>query len=418
MIYKPVLATLPCTELHEMSFAVKRTLHRLIMRVLRLLAKVINIPRPVLLTGAGSSLRLCDAVAQMGARHVLLVTDADLVSLGMPQPIVDALAGHGVETTIFDGVKPDPSYRQVERGVTVLKEAGCDAVLALGGGSPIDAAKMISVRATHDVALRKLVGFFKVRKPPLPLYAVPTTAGTGSEVTVAAVISDPETHLKTPVIDPKLVPRMAALDPGLMTGLPKAITADTGMDALTHAVEAYLSRNATAETDSLALAAVRMIFDNLPRAYADGADLAAREAMALASCYAGLAFTRASVGYIHAVAHSFGAHYNTPHGRANAIVMPHVLELSKGPAARRMAELAAALGHEAGSDAELADAFIADVRELAAKLDIPDRLASLKREDIPQIATEALREAHYNYPVPRYFSRAQCEQLLADLLAP
>ncbi len=386
------------------------------MNVIKLLAKVLAIPRPVILTGSGSSLRLCAAVADMGARHVLLVTDADLVALGMTGPIVEALAGHGVETTIFDGVTPDPTYLQVERGVAVLKEAGCDAVLALGGGSPIDAAKMIGARATNDKALGKLTGFLKVRNPPLPLFAVPTTAGTGSEVTLAAVVSDPETHQKTPVIDPKLVPRVAALDPALMTSLPKSVTADTGLDALTHAVEAYISRSSTPETDCLARAAVRMIFDSLPRAWADGGDLEAREAMALASCYAGLAFTRASVGHIHSIAHSFGAHYNTPHGRANAIVMPHVLEFSKGPAQQRLAELARALGHDDGSDAELAAAFIAAVRQLINRFGIPDRLDSLRREDIPAIAAEALRETHYTYPVPRYPSRAQCEQLLTAML--
>ena len=230
------------------------------------------------------------------------------------------------------------------------------------------------------------------------------------------MLSDPETHLKTPVVDPKLVPRMAALDPLLMAGMPPAVTADTGMDALTHAVESYLSRNATPETDAFARAAVRLSFEYLPRAWADGTDMEAREAMALASCYGGLAFTKTSVGYVHAIAHSFGAHYGTPHGRANAIVMPRVLEFSKGPAAKRLAELAAVLGLEGGSDEDLAAAFIAEVRKLIGGLGIPERLESLEREDIPKIATEALREAHYNYPVPRYMNREQCERLLGDMV--
>ena len=393
-------------------------MHRLLMRLLKLLAKLLPIPRPVLFSGEGSARRLCEAVAQMGTRRVLLVTDATLVALGMHEEVVATLEGSGVEVTVFDGVEPDPTYTQVDAGLARLQTARCDAVLALGGGSPIDAAKVISVLATHPVPVRKLVGFLKVKRPGLPLYAIPTTAGTGSEVTVAAVVSDPGTHLKTPVIDPKLVPQMAALDPVLMAGMPPAVTADTGLDALTHAIEAYLSRNATPETDGFARAAVRLIFANLPRAYSDGSDLAAREAMAMASYYAGLAFTKTSVGYIHAIAHSFGAHYGTPHGRANAIAMPHVLEFSRRPAAARLAELARVLdlGREGATDDDLAERCIAEIRTLLAGLDIPDHLEALQRSDIPQIAREALREGHYNYPVPRYMDRDQCERLLSDML--
>ncbi len=394
----------------------KKTAHYALMRTLKLLAKVLVIPRPVLFTGEGAALKLCEAVAQMGARHVLLVTDEVLVSLGLHTSLVEALGHHGVTTTIYDGVRPDPTYTQVEDGLALLRGKGCDAVVALGGGSPIDAAKVISVMATNPKPVRKLIGFLKVRKPGLPLYAVPTTAGTGSEVTVAAVLSDPETHLKTPIIDTHLVPQMAALDPILMAGMPPAVTADTGLDALTHGVEAYLSRNATPETDRFALAAIRLVFDNLPKAYADGNDLAARSAMAMASFYAGLAFTKTSVGYIHAIAHSFGAHYGVPHGRANAIVMPHVLEFSKGPAEQRLAEMALALGLGAEPKAELATRFIATARSLIQELGVPDRLESLRREDIPEIATEALREGHYNYPVPRYMNRKQCERLIAHML--
>ncbi|MEM7585810.1 MAG: iron-containing alcohol dehydrogenase [Acidobacteriota bacterium] len=406
-----------------MIFALKRTVNRTLMSVLRLLAKLLHVQRPILFTGVGASRRLCGAVAQMGARRVLLVTDRGLVGLGMHEAIVEELERLGVATAVYDGVEPDPSYRQVEDGLALLREHEADAVVALGGGSPIDAAKVISVMATNRTTVRKLVGFLKVRKPGLPFFAIPTTAGTGSEVTVAAVVSDPETHLKTPIIDTKLVPQMAALDPELMAGMPPGVTADTGLDALTHAVEAYLSRNATVETDRFALAAIRLVFDQLPKAYADGRDLEAREAMAMASFYAGLAFTKTSVGYVHAVAHSFGAHYQVPHGRANAIVMPHVLEFSKSAATPRMAAMARALGlddaEHGGSenDSELAERFIAAIRELITGLGIPERLESLKREDIPMIAGEALKEAHYNYPVPRYMNRVQCEAMLAAMLA-
>ncbi|MEM7353956.1 MAG: iron-containing alcohol dehydrogenase [Acidobacteriota bacterium] len=396
----------------------KEAIHHGLMGILKLLAKLLPIPRPIAFTGEGAARKLCAAIAQMGSRHVLLVTDATLVGLGLHEETVAALEEGGVEVTIFDGVEPDPTDVQVRAGLTCLHDAGCDAVLAFGGGSPIDAAKVISVLATHPVPIRKLVGFLKIKRPGLPFFAIPTTAGTGSEVTVAAVISDPETHLKTPVIDPKLVPQMTALDPTLMAGMPPAVTADTGLDALTHALEAYLSRNAMPETDGFARAAVRLIFAHLPRAWADGRDLVAREAMAMASFYAGLAFTKASVGYMHAIAHSFGAHYGTPHGRANAIVMPHILEFSKGPAAGRLAELARVLdlGSTEQTEDELAEQFLVEVRALLTGLEIPDHLDDLRRTDIPQIASEALKEGHYNYPVPRYMHRQQCEQILADML--
>lgn len=388
------------------------------MQGLKLLAKVLAIPQPVLFSGEGAAEKLCEAAAQMGARHVLLVTDEVLVSLGLPTRITEALERHGVAATVYDGVRPDPTYTQAEEGLALLREKDCDAVIALGGGSPIDVAKVISVMATNAKPIHKLLGFLKVRQLGLPLYAIPTTSGTGSEVTVAAVLSDPETHLKTQIIDTKLVPQMAALDPTLMAGMPPAVTADTGLDALTHAVESYLSRNSTAETERFALAAIRMIFENLPQAYADGQDLAARSAMAMASFYAGMAFTRTSVGYVHAIAHSLGAHYGVPHGRANAIVMPRVLRFSKRPAQQRLAEMATALGlgeADESTDA-LAERFIARTEELIRGLDVPDRVEALQRDDIPQIADEALREGHYNYPVPRYMSRQQCEHLIADML--
>jgi alcohol dehydrogenase class IV len=251
----------------------------------------------------------------------------------------------------------------------------------------------------------------------MPLFAIPTTAGTGSEVTLAAVISETQTHTKKFVIDPKILPVMTALDPTLMIGLPPHITAATGMDALTHAVESFIARSSTRQTEAWATAAVRMIFEHLPKAYADGSDLAARKAMALASYYAGLAFTRTSVGYVHAIAHTFGAYYRTPHGRANAIVLSHVLEFSEEPARARLARLAETIGLEGASDAEKAQGFIEAVRGLMAKVDIPYTLEDLRAEDIGSIATQALGEAHLNYPVPRYMSQDQCEGLLRRMLA-
>ncbi|MEN8161982.1 MAG: iron-containing alcohol dehydrogenase, partial [Myxococcota bacterium] len=220
------------------------------------------------------------------------------------------------------------------------------------------------------------------------------------------------------VIDPKLLPSMAGLDPTLMTGLPPHITAATGMDALTHAVESVLARTATAQTESYARSALQRIFPDLPRAFRQGDDLAGRKSMALASYYAGLAFTRTSVGYVHAIAHGFGAFYGTPHGLSNALALPHVLDLSLEAAAPRMALMAEWIGvaGEGGSEREKAERFIAAVRALSEEVGIPPTLESLRAEDVPALARQALAEAHMNYPVPRIMDQAECEGLIGRIL--
>ena len=398
-------------------FVVKRALHALVIALTRVFSKLVPDRIPATFLGPDAARELCASIAQMQARKVLVVTDAGLVAAGIVARITAGLEAAGVRFAVYDGVEPDPTFDQVRAGFALLEREGCDAVLAVGGGSPMDAAKVIAAMATNGGRAEKLVGMFRVRRPPLPLFAIPTTAGTGSEVTLAAVVSDSTTHAKKFFVDPKLLPQMAALDPSLMTGLPRAITAATGMDALTHAVESFLSRTSTRQTETWASAAVRLIFENLPRACADGSDLGARKAMALASWYAGLAFTRTSVGYVHAIAHTFGAYYRIPHGRANAIALPHVLEFSKDAARERLAQLAGLIGRGGASEAEGAERFITAVRELMAEIGIPYTLDALREQDIPAIARQALGEAHLNYPVPRYMSQPECETLLRAILA-
>jgi len=394
----------------------RKAIHDLAIAVTALASRLIPDRVPMTLLGAGSSRDLCAAIAQAGVKKLLIVTDAMLVQLGLVGQITSCLDGNGVASFVYDGVEPDPTSDHVAAGLAMLRSHGCDAILAVGGGSPMDAAKIIAAAATNPKPLRKLEGLLKVRRTPVPLYAIPTTAGTGSEVTIAAVVSDPVTHAKKFFVDPKLLPLMTALDPSLMTGLPPAITAATGMDALTHAIESYLSKTSNAQTERWAAAAIRLIFANLPRAYADGSDIDARRAMALASYYAGLAFTRTSVGYVHAIAHQLGAHYRTPHGLANATVLPHVLEFSMGPARKRIADMARMIDLPGRDEAALASAFLGKVRELARTVGISPTLASLKAEDIPSLARDALAEAHMNYPVPRYMETADCEQLISRLL--
>ncbi len=382
--------------------------------------RFMTFPKPISFIGADSSLSLCKEIAATGAQRVLVITDSALFKLGVVNPLITALEEAGVVVELFDEIEPDPDYALVLKGVSKLKDCQADAVLAVGGGSSIDGAKAIVACHANNCHPEKLVGLWlgKRRKNGVPFYAAPTTAGTGSEVTIAAVVSDRQAQTKQAIIDPKLVPAMIALDPKLMVGLPPFITAPTGMDALTHAVEAFISTLATADTDALALAATSNIMANLPLAYSDGKNLEVRERMAIASFKAGLAFTRSGVGYVHAFAHQLGALYHVPHGLANAIVMPYVLDFSKGHCAPRLAALAkiSKLGQKTDSDAVLADVFIARIRAMNESMQIPTSVKDLQRADFEKIIDRAFAEAHGTYGVPRYMDRGQALTLLEKLL--
>jgi alcohol dehydrogenase len=382
--------------------------------------RFIPIPQPTLLVGSGSSARLGEVVAGFGHSKVLIVTDGVISKLGLLKGLQDALSEGGCKSVVFDEITPDAPIPLIERGIAFCRDNDCDALVAFGGGSSMDAAKAIAMSMANPKPLRQLAGYFKGRHTPLPIYAVPTTAGTGSEVTVAAVISDPSKHDKVVIVDPRLVPKMAALDPALMTGLPPHITAATGIDALTHAVESFVGNWATPYTDGMALAAVGLIFDNLRTCYRDGGNIAAREKMALASTYAGLAFTRANVGYVHAIAHQFGGKYHTPHGLANAIMLPHVMRYSAPSITKRLAQLAvrAKLGKSSERNDALAEKFLDAIDDLNRDLGIPKYLDKLQESDIPALAKAACHEAHTGYPVPRYMTQKQCEALIRQVLPP
>jgi alcohol dehydrogenase class IV len=355
--------------------------------------RFLPIPQPTLLVGPGSSGRLGQAVAGFGHRKILIVTDGIISKLGLLKTLTDALSEGGAAYVVFDEITPDAPIPLIERGIEFYREHDCDAIVAVGGGSSMDASKAIAVSiANPKKSLRSLAGYFKGFNTPVPIYAIPTTAGTGSEVTVAAVIADPERHSKLVVVDTRMVPKMAALDPSLMTGLPPSVTAATGIDALTHAVEAYIGNWATPYTDGMALSAVGLIFENLRTCYREGGNLEAREKMSLASTYAGIAFTRANVGYVHAIAHQFGGLYHTPHGLANAIVLPHVLRFSAPAITGRLAQLAVRAGLGAGheDDDTLARKFLEGVDALNRDLNIPTYLAALRESDIPALARAAL----------------------------
>lgn len=389
-----------------------------LMRGAGLLTRFIPIPQPTLLVGPGSSARLGQAIAGFGHGKILIVTDSIISKLGLLNPLTDALTAGGAEFVVFDEITPDAPIPLIEKGIEFYKMNGCDAIVAFGGGSSMDASKAIAVSVANPKPLRQLAGYLKGLRAPVKIYAVPTTAGTGSEVTVAAVISDPETHKKLVIVDPRMVPKMAALDPSLMTGLPPHITAATGIDALTHAVEAFVGNWKTPYSDGMALSAVGLIFENLRTAYTDGKNLEAREKMALASTYAGFAFTRANVGYVHAIAHQFGGKYHTPHGLANAIMLPFVLKYSSPAITDKLAMLAvrAKVGTDDESPEVLAQKFLDAVDQLNQDLGIPTYLAALQEADIPALAKAACWEAHTGYPVPRYMSPEVCEGIIRQAL--
>lgn len=402
-----------------MLFELQISLIKSRMKVQSFLFSLLPQGKPTLFTGVGASRQLCENIALFGHKKVLIVSDEVLHKLGVLKPIQEALDSNGVESVIFDAVKPDPTFDIVDEGSEFFGKHKCDSVLAVGGGSSIDAGKAIALATGNRVKKSiRLAGPYRARRAPKPFYAIPTTAGTGSEVTLAAVISHPQTHMKMPIADHRTLPLAAALDPEIMKGMPPHITAATGMDALTHAIESYLATTATRRTDLYARSAVKMIFENLPVAYDKGNNLKAREQMALASFNAGYAFTQTLVGYVHGIAHQLGSKYGTPHGLANALVLPLVLEFSKDQVEERLAQLAKeiGLGKKSDSDAQLAQHFIDSVYDLRKQIGIPATLKDLKAKDIPELAKAALKETHYTYPVPKYMDQKTCEQLIAKLL--
>jgi len=364
--------------------------------------------------GSGCLPGAVKALAQRGFAHALLVTDAGLNASGMAAQVAAVLREHGVRSTVFDGVKPNPSTANVESGLAVLRQHGCDCLVSLGGGSAHDCAKAIGLVATNGGQIADYAGLDRAQKPQLPLMAINTTAGTGSEVTRASVITDAARRVKMAIVDQHIVPLIAVNDAQLMLGMPAALTAATGMDALTHAVEAYVSTIANPMTDAWAIKAMEMIAANLRTAVADGSNLAARENMAWAQCMAALAFNNASLGYVHAMAHQLGGFYDLPHGVCNAILLPHVEQFNAAVCAPRLRDVARALGEDVQglNDAQAAEAAVAAMRRLSADIGIPAGFGALggRREDIAALAQNALKDGCC-FTNPRQASQAEIEAL-------
>jgi alcohol dehydrogenase class IV len=372
--------------------------------------------------GPGSIRKIPGLLRDLGVKKPLVVTDPGLVKAGIAGKITGLLEQEGIPFVLFSEVEMNPSVNTVNRIQKLYLDEGCGGFIAVGGGSAMDGAKAAAARVARPrTSVNRLGGLLRVLKKLPSLIAVPTTAGTGSETTVAALITDTETRHKYAIMDPCLIPPFAVLDPELTLGLPPALTATTGMDALTHAVEAYLCTTCTTkESRQFAQVAARLIFENLERAYKNGADIEARQAMLLASYKAGFAFTRSGVGNIHAIAHTLGGIYNTPHGLANAVILPRAL-LDYGKAAhKKLARLAlaAGIGDAEKSAAENAGVFIKALYDMNERMGIPKGFDFIKDEDIPQMVAWADRESNPVYPVPVVFSRARFRSLIESLRLP
>ncbi|MCD7775450.1 MAG: iron-containing alcohol dehydrogenase [Clostridiales bacterium] len=388
--------------------------------VMRAAVNVLDWSEPKLIKGEGSVRELPKVVKELGYTNVLVVTDKGLMGLHLLDGLFEELKNNEIAYVVYDGVQPNPTIDNVEEARALYIGNGCQAIIAFGGGSPMDCAKICGARvARPDKQIPQMRGQLKVLKSIPMLFAVPTTAGTGSETTIAAVVSNPKTHEKNAINDPKLRPKYAVLDPALTVGLPPHITSTTGMDALTHAVEAYIGQSNTADTEEKAKMAVKMIFENLETAYKDGKNIEARENMLLASYYAGVAFTRAYVGYVHAIAHNLGGMYGIPHGLANAVILPYVLDYFGESAYKRLAELAEVAGLDCAgkSDEEKAKMFIAEIRRMNKDMNIPEKFEQIKEEDISTIADRALKEGNPLYPVPKIMDKDDCVKIIRELMA-
>lgn len=396
----------------------KKAWYRTYQAVFRVAVNFLDWSEPERLEGPGAIKKLPALIKSKGIKNVMIVTDKGLMGLHLLDSLFEALDAEGVKYSVYDGTQPNPTINNIEDARAIYVENNCEAIIAFGGGSPMDCAKVAGARVVRpNTPVPKMRGLLRVIKKLPPLFAVPTTAGTGSETTLAAVVSNPETHEKYPINDPVLRPKYAVLDPELTVGLPKHITSTTGMDALTHAVEAYIGHSNTKNTEKKAEMATKMIFENIKKVYENGADIEARGQMLLASYYAGVAFTRAYVGYVHAIAHNLGGMYGIPHGLANAIILPYVLEYYGDTAHERLARLAEIVGIDGASDAEKANKFIAAIKQFNEDMNIPTKIEQIQEKDIPTIVKRALKEGNPLYPVPKLMNEADCEAVIRQLMA-
>lgn len=369
---------------------------------------------PELLSGENALDQLPRRIAQEGIETVLIVTDEGIMNTGMVDRLESGLGLHNIRSTVYSGTVPNPTITNVEEARDLYVKGKCQGIIAIGGGSPIDCAKAVGARiAWPKRGIPSMKGLLKIWRSTPFTTVVPTTAGTGSEATIASVISNPDTHEKYALMDHVLLPDVAVLDPLLTTGLPGSITAMTGMDALTHAVEAHLNRGVPDEVRAIALEAIDLIFNYLPVAYETGDNVFARKQMQYAAFLAGSAFTKAYVGYVHALAHPLSGFYNVPHGLANAIILPHVLRYYGTHAHSRLAEISnfTGLTDDTATDQEKAEAVIERIEKLNRDMAIPSSVSVIQDEDVPAMVKRAVEEANPLYPVPVILRETELTEL-------
>lgn len=394
----------------------KKIYCRVFQTAFRLALPVLPYRKPQIV---GSVRELPDVIRGNHCSCVLIVTDSSIRNLGLTKRLEHTLERAAIPFFIYDGTVANPTTINVAEALELYRDHACDAIIGFGGGSSMDCAKAVGACiARPKKTLAQMKGILKVRKKLPLLIAIPTTAGTGSETTLAAVITDAETRHKYAINDFPLIPRYAVLDPKVTLSLPPSITATTGMDALTHAVEAYIGRSTTYHTRRDALHAVQLIFENIDTVYADGRNVNARRDMLHASFYAGCAFIKSYVGYVHAVAHSLGGEYNVPHGLANAIILPMILESYGKCIHKKLHKLAIAAGvaDKKMSDEKAAERFINAIKDMKRRFDIPDTIPEIKQEDIPRLARYADKEANPLYPVPVLMNASELELFYESLM--
>ncbi|MBQ7761575.1 MAG: iron-containing alcohol dehydrogenase [Clostridia bacterium] len=396
-------------------FFLKKIFCRAFQTVFRIALPILPYREPRLL----SSCSMLEQVFEKeGTSSALVVTDKGIVQNGLLCSLENTLRKSNVRYVIYDKTQPNPTVNDVEQALKLYNDNKCDTLIAIGGGSAIDCAKGIGARVAYPKKhLNKLKGILRVLRKLPTLIAIPTTAGTGSEVTLASIITDSENHYKYAIMSFPLIPHYAVLDKELTYTLPPQLTATTGMDALTHATEAYIGRSTSRETRRLALEATRLIFENLERAYQNGHDSVARENMLHASYKAGVAFSKSYVGYIHAIAHSLGGSYGTPHGLANAVIMPYVLKSYGKSVYKKLHQLGISAGVSTKEDTaeQGAKKYIEAIERLNREMSIPDKIKGIKKEDISQMSARAEKEANPLYPVPRLMTRKELEAFYYEI---
>ncbi|WP_286232079.1 iron-containing alcohol dehydrogenase [Neobacillus mesonae] len=376
---------------------------RTYQRMMRMASAFLPWRKPKLLEGENSLRKLPELIKSKNIESVLIVTDKGITSIGLMDGFLEGLRNEGVNFVVYDKTVPNPTIENIEEAYQMYKTNYCHGIVAFGGGSPMDCAKGVGARAARpNKTIQHMKGVLKVMKKLSPLFAIPTTAGTGSEATLAAVVTNSDKHEKYAIMDTSLIPHYAVLDPLLTVNLPPHITAATGIDALTHAIEAYIGKSNTKETIQCSQKAVKLIFENLYEAYSNGTNISARTNMQRAAYLAGIAFTRAYVGNVHAIAHTLGGFYSVPHGLANAIILPYVLEYYGSSVYKPLADLADLIGISEQDDTieQKAKKFIHAIQQLNERTGIPKKVDGILVEDIPLMAERALKEANPLYPVP------------------